>query len=116
MFDHNEYVTGWLIYGGCTAVFWLAWWFITARVGFTELRQLLRLIAVVGLIVPWHADVDSIYLAPAWVIAVTEGIFDGPAAFWRAGTPLLFALALMLVVVTLLRLVTFFASGRKANY
>lgn len=112
MYSHDEYVTGWMIYAGGVAGFLLAWWFITRNIAFNELRQLLRFIPMVALLVPWHADLDSIYLAPAWVIALIEGVFEGPAAFWRAGTPLLFALVLMLIMVTIGKLIGFFVRSR----
>lgn len=112
MYSHDEYVMGWMYYGAGVAVFLLAWWFLTRAIAFNELRQLLRFIPAVALIVPWHADPDSIYLAPAWVIAITEGVFEGPAAFWRAGTPLLFAMVLMLIMVTIVKLIGFFVRSR----
>lgn len=116
MYSHQEYVMGWAAYAGACFVFLLAWWFLTRKVAFNELRQLLRLIPAVVLLVPWHADADSIYLAPAWVVAFTEGLFEGPEAFWRAGTPLLFALALMLVIVTIVKLLSFFMRERSRDY
>ena len=33
------------------------------------------------------------FLAPAWLIAGSEGLFDGAENFWRAGRPLLMAMA-----------------------
>ncbi len=108
MFSPEEYRTGWLVYAGVFCVFNLAWWFLTARVSLAELRQLLRLLVCVGLAVPWYTELDSIYLAPAWIIAATDLLFDSKEAFWRAGTPLLFALALALCVVTLLKIVGYF--------
>ena len=54
---------------------------LTRAIAFNELRQLLRFIPAVALIVPWHADPDSIYLAPAWVIAITEVYLKAPLHF-----------------------------------
>ena len=54
------------------------------------------------LVTPWYSTPEPTYLAPAWVIAGTEMVFDGLSAFWRAGTALLLscggALALVLCI------------------
>lgn len=96
MYTQEEYLYGWLFYGAGALLLILCGWIITARIPWRELRQLLRLTAVISLIVPWYADAGMTFLAPAWVIAAFEGIFEGN--FWRAGGPLLSALAVALAV------------------
>lgn len=91
MYTQEDYLYGWLVYLLAAAVLIVCGWMVTAKIPWGGLRGLIRLLAVVALLVPWYADADMAYLAPAWIIAAFEGIFDGD--FWRAGGPLLSALA-----------------------
>lgn len=116
MFTPQEYQTGWLIYGGLVVLFNFAWWFLTAGIGLAEVRQLLRLMPWVLLCTPWYTDADSTLLAPAWAIASTDLLFDSPEAFWRAGTPLLFALALALTLVSLLKILGYLVQKWRYEY
>lgn len=96
MYTQQEYLYGWLFYLlGVVIILGCGWW-LTAAIRFKELRQWLRVSAVVTFLVPWYASADLDYLAPAWLIASFEGIFEGGDAFWRAGAAWLSALALVL--------------------
>lgn len=94
MFTPEDYWYGWLLYIAGGLVFFGCWWYLTAKIRYAPVRLLLRVIAVITMFVPWYANPDMGYLAPAVLIAGMEGIFDGDGAFWRAGTPLLVALGI----------------------
>lgn len=98
MYTQEEYLYGWMFYLlGVIIILGCGWW-LTASIRFKELRQLVRLVAVVTFLVPWYASPEMDYLAPAWLIATFEGIFESGEAFWRAGIPWLSALAVAITV------------------
>ena len=103
MYTQEEYLYGWLFYLAGVVVLMGCGWILTAYVAWKPLRQLLRLLAAVTLLVPWYADTNMTYLAPAWIIAGFEGIFENN--FWRAGGPLLSALGVALIFGLLSQLV-----------
>ncbi len=98
MFTHEEYLWAWAIYvlGSilCLAVFWV----MTAKIKWAEVRAVLRICATVVVLVPWYSDAEGSYLSPAWIVSILEGVFEGPDAFWRAGTPLLSAVIIALIL------------------
>lgn len=99
MYTQQEYLYGWLFYLlGVLIMMGCGWW-LTRNLRITILRQMLRMGFLALFIVPWYADPELPYLAPAWIIAGFEGVFEGDGAFWRAGTPMLVAVALALISV-----------------
>lgn len=96
MYTQEEYLYGWLFYLLGVGVVMLCGWWLTAKLRWMALRNLLRISVGVALLVPWYAAESTDYLAPAWIIAAFEGIFDG--SFWRAGSPLLLAIGVAAVV------------------
>lgn len=106
MYTQEEYLYGWLIYLVGVIILMGCGWILTAGIPSKEIRHLLRIIAGVTFIVPWYASPDLDALAPAWIIAAFEGIFDGGDAFWRAGTPLLSSLAAAVVISLVLQLIS----------
>lgn len=98
MYTQEEYLYGWLFYLLGVAIILGCGWWLTSGIRFKELRQLIRLSAVVTFLVPWYASPDAEYLAPAWLMAVFEAIFESGDAFWRAGTPWLSTLAAVIGV------------------
>lgn len=105
MFTTEDYLYGWLLYIVAGLVFMACWWWLTAKLRVATVRHALRLIAGVTIFFPWPAGSDTGHLAPAVVMAGVEGIFDGGEAFWRAGGPLLTALAVALVSGVILAVV-----------
>lgn len=105
MYTQGEYLYGWLLYLlGAVLLIGCVWWMSRGwRSG--EVRQLVRLGSIVFFLVPWQASPDLDYLAPAWIIAGFEGVFDGAEAFWRAGAPLLVCLGVAMVVSLIWHLV-----------
>lgn len=92
MVSGGAYTLAWLIYLlGAAGCLWMVW-FWTRRLQPMAWRHLLRLISATLLLTPFVADPEQSYLAPAWIILVLEGIFEGAEAMGRGGIPLLFAL------------------------
>lgn len=112
MYTQEEYLYGWVFYGLGALLLILCGWILTARIAWAPLRHLIRTLAIVTLIVPWYADSDMEYLAPAWIIAAFEGIFE--KNFWRAGGPLLSALAVAVAVQVVVGAVLIF-KGKKSE-
>lgn len=115
MYTQEEYMYGWLLYLAAYVVVMFAGWMLTAPVKPRELKWLLRVSAGVIFIVPWYAAEGVSYLAPAWLIAGFEGVFDGPEAFWRAGTPLLVCLVLAVSLSLGLQLFLRFRGGKHSD-
>lgn len=91
MFSEVEYLNGWLAYN-VGAIVGLACWFYLIRKLPVKLIKAALFGAMLGLLImPWPIAEESEYLAPAWIIAGAEGVFEGLEAFWRAGQPMLLA-------------------------
>ena len=109
MFTDANYMNGWLIYGAGALVGFLCWWYMLSKLPLRPLRPIL-LGAMAGLLfMPWYVSPDSAFMAPAWLVAGSEGFFDGAENFWRAGTPMLMAIvigAVLGLIIQLIRLVT----------
>lgn len=115
MFTQEQYLWGWLWYllgvGMCMAVFWV----MTHRIPWRELRYSLRVLVASIFLVPWYVGEGESYLAPAWIASALEGAFDGPDAFWRAGTPLVVSTISALILSTIVFAVLFVLDKRRAN-
>lgn len=92
MYTHDEYLYGWVFYLLGVLVVMGCGWLLTARIKWLVIRHMLRVVVGVTLLVPWFAAPELGYLAPAWLIAVFEGLFEHDGSFWRAGTPLITAM------------------------
>ncbi len=115
MFTQQEYMWAWGAYllgaAVCLGVFWV----MTRKIPWSELRNGLRIMAAVFMLVPWYSDATGGYLAPAWIASVLEVLFDGPEAFWRAGTPLIIALVAVLLISTSVHLFLWFRNRQAEN-
>ncbi|WP_075188074.1 hypothetical protein [Teredinibacter haidensis] len=98
MMTETEYLYAWIYYLLGAGLLIACWWYITRRVPWPEVRHLARLVVAVAIVVPWYTNTQQGYLSPAILIAIIEALFEGGSAFWRAGLPLLSAMA---VAVTL---------------
>lgn len=105
MYTQEEYLYGWLLYLLGVAMLMFCGWVLTAKINKKEVRHLLRVSAAALLITPWYASAELDALAPAWIIAGFEGVFEGGAAFWRAGGPLLISLSTALILSIVVHLV-----------
>lgn len=104
MYTQEEYLYGWAFYLLGVLMVMVCGWLWTARLRYGGLRMVLRSLVAVFLVAPWYASPDLDSLAPAWIIAVFEGIFEGGDAFWRAGLPLVAALSATLVLTLVVQL------------
>lgn len=104
MYNEQEYFYGWVYYIVVYVAVIAAGWYLTHWIKLRELKWNLRVAAVVIFILPWYAVDGERYLAPAWLIAGFEGVFDGADAFWRAGTPLIVATSISVLLATSLLL------------
>lgn len=96
MFSQQEHFTAWLYYLLGSGLFLLAWWWLCGRIAWGEVRVVARVVVTVIVLTPWYSLDDQVFLAPAWLIAGVEALAFGSDAFWRAGYPLVLALALSL--------------------
>ncbi|WP_188150697.1 hypothetical protein [Teredinibacter waterburyi] len=97
MMTETEYLYGWGYYLLGAILLIGCWWFLTAKIRATEVRQLLRVIVPVAILTPWYTNAEQPYLSPALLISIVETLVDGGQAFWRAGTPLIFAVLVSLL-------------------
>ena len=102
MFTQYEYMWGWIYYLIGAVLLYISIWFSANKLPLKELRYALRILSAVILFLPWSTNPQQEYLSPAWVVAGLEGVFEGPKAFWRAGFPLIFSVALSTVVCVLI--------------
>lgn len=111
MFSETDYVNGWLIYSiGAIVGLW-CWWYLLSKLPISPLRPLL-VGAMAGLLfMPWYSADNYHFMAPAWVVAASEGLFDGPEYFWRAGIPLIIAVVAMAVLGVVLQILFRLLSG-----
>ena len=95
MFTQAEYINGWLAYVAAAIVCYWCFWYFLSKLPVKPLRPVL-LGAMAGLLfIPWTVEPNHPFLAPAWLIAGSDGAFEGLEAFWRAGKPLLFGVGLL---------------------
>ena len=95
MFTQAEYINGWLAYVAAAIVCYWCFWYFLSRLPVKPLRPVL-LGAMAGLLfIPWTVEPGQSFLAPAWLIAGSDGAFESVEAFWRAGKPLLLGMGVL---------------------
>ena len=93
MFTETDALHGWLVYGAAAFIGLICWWFLLKVLPLKPLRPVLMTAMAALLLTPWSVADGNPFLAPAWLIAGSEGLFDGMEFFWRAGKPLLMIIA-----------------------
>lgn len=73
-------------------------------------RNVLRVLPVVLALTPWSVAADHERLAPAFLVAIFEGLFRDGGSAWRAGTSLLLSVLFSLGLVAFM----WWRSKRKA--
>ena len=113
MFSTSSYLTAWAVYllgsAGLVAVVW----HLTRSLRWAPLRLALRLSTALLLLVPHPADPAQDYLAPALIISLLEGIFEGGEAMARAGLPLLITWLGALIVALVLQALASYLYRRR---
>lgn len=115
MFTQEEYMWAWFFYLLGAFMFIGVLWYLTGKIKRHEPKYLLRILTSVFLVVPWYSEAHEGYLSPAWLVSLIEGIFEGPDAFWRAGTPLIVALITALIMSCLFYILLWYRRRRFAN-
>jgi len=110
----NEYMWAWVIYLAAVAVLYAVFWYFTGKIRWSEPKQLLRVVLPVFLLVPWISDPQYDFLAPAWIISVSDMLLNGVDAFWRAGLALVLALIITVLASSIVSIVLWLRS-RKHN-
>ncbi len=140
MVSNPDYLLGWFCYLLGASGGFLVWWQMTRPLQLDGLREVLRLLVFVALFTPWYADPghqaavqnsgagteivlgdagklvqgeNPTYLAPALIIMLLEGIFDGPAHALRGLRPILLAAVVGLILLVPLQLARF--AWRRRN-
>ena len=98
----DDYAIAWLLYGGAALVLFAIWWRLTRSIPWRGLRELLRGMALVFLVVPAQVPAHPGMYAPAWAIAALESTVQEhgnplPAVVLLLSGALALSLALFLV-------------------
>lgn len=104
MFSTEEYLTTWAIYLLSAAGLMVVWWYLTALLRISVLRNMLRVSAAVALIMPYPVPEQEVFLAPAIMMTFLEGLFFEDHGFSHAGIPLLAVVVLANVVYLIIDL------------
>ena len=115
MFTASEHLQGWLAYGVGATLGLICWWYLLSKLPLKPLKPVLLGVMVGLLGMPWTTDVGSEFYAPAWLIAGSDGLFEAPEAFWRAGTPLLMAMGVAAVIALIIQIVWSLKAGAKPS-
>ena len=109
----EEYYWAWIYYGLGASTFFVVFCYWTRHFLWSEARQLIRIVLLVVLCVPWYTDATKDYLSPAWLLSSAEALLSGSKAFWRAGLPLVVALILAVILSTIYSTVRWIIQRKK---
>ena len=115
MFSESEYMNGWMVYSIGVIIGLWCWWYLLYKLPLKHLRPALFGAMAAMLIMPWPAMESSNFLAPAWIIATAEGVFEGLESFWRAGAPALTAIIFGAISGLLLQCAYWFVRGKNSD-
>ena len=104
----NDLVLAWLAYAAGVALLLFICWRLTGAIGARGLRDLIRAMTVVLLVVPAQVPAYPGVYAPAWVVALSEAVLQ------EHGNPLP-AIALLLSGAVALSLAMFLFRWRGAG-
>lgn len=112
MFGPQEHLIGWLIYFGTTMLILVVFWQLTRPIPWLYLKQGLRLVGTIFLLVPIGVE-DTSFYAPAWVVGFLQLIFSGVEGFMPIGHLLLTAVLIGLIVYVIASIAWFFYSAKR---
>lgn len=76
MFSEAEYQTVWMIYLAAAVCGWLVWWRMTRLIGWWFIREPLQVIMAVLLFTPAQVDPLEPWLAPAFMIWLSDMLLN----------------------------------------
>src|SRR5262245_13883293 len=106
----NEYVVAWIVVAAAGLGTLAGIFVLTRAIGSPWLRSLLRCLAAVWLLLPWKIQVVEGKYAPAFIVALFEGVFRGGGNPWPALSALTIA-SLVVIVILLIAAVVGRARG-----
>jgi hypothetical protein len=95
----KEYVVAWIVVAGAGLGALAGIFILTRAIGSPWLRSLLRCLAAVWLLLPWQIQVVEGKYAPAFIVALLEGVFRAGGNPWPALSALTIASLLVIVVL-----------------
>ena len=96
----TSYLTAWIWYLSAVVVLIGVWWYWTRKLPVFA-RYLVRALPVAWALMPWSVQLDHQRLAPAWLIAIFEGLFREGGSGWRAGAGVILATVVALLLVAI---------------
>ena len=102
MFSFQEYIIGWGVYLFAVITLLFVFWRMTRFITLTYIKDCIRLLAAVFLLLPITIDSGSYYLAPAWIKALLNVVFSNFDIFWPIAHLFLLALCSTYLVYFLL--------------
>jgi hypothetical protein len=106
-----EYVVAWIVVAAAGLGTLAGIFVLTRAVGSPWLRSLLRCLAAVWLLLPWHIQVVEGKYAPAFIVALFEGIFRAGGDPWPALSALTAASLLVIAVLLVAAVVSRMRGG-----
>jgi hypothetical protein len=82
MFSFEKYMMGWGIYLFATIALLAVFWKMTRFIKWVYIKDCVRLLAAVFLLLPITIESGSYYWAPAWIKALLNIIFSNLDVFW----------------------------------
>jgi len=102
----TNYILAWFVYLSASLVFFAFFWRFTKSrkrsLGLYCLRAILLVIALT----PWYANSQQVWLAPAIIVLILDGLTIGPGAAVRAAVPLVLAILSALVATLVIFMLT----------
>ncbi len=102
MLSAQEYLIAWLVYLVGVLGGMVVWWYITRKIPYNYLRNLLRLLVAVVVLVPYPLMEDEQFMAPAFIMSLLEWLFEPEVGFLRAGTVVIVSAFLVIVFYSLI--------------
>ena len=99
--DLSGYVIAWLVYLLAAIGLVIVFWRITGNITWRRTRRSLRAVAAAVLFTPINVDHDGLWLAPAYLVGLYDWILGHHDKAAEAGTYMMYAFALMIVVILL---------------
>jgi hypothetical protein len=95
----KEYIVAWVVVAAAGLGALAGIFVLTRAVGSPWLRSLLRCLAAVWLLLPWQIHVVEGKYAPAFIVALFEGVFRAGGDPWPALSALTAASLIVIVVL-----------------